>query len=921
MKIITDLIIQEKNSNSIFVFPSEAAAVARRREFLNVSGKYAVKNDRFLSWDRFKEKITLHDREDKPVNSILRRIFAADIIRRNSEEQLFSRLIPPEYRTRAGAFSDSIYLTLPDLEPLVRRMESGERVFEVGLSADFHKLYHLYIDFMRTNALFEPSWERPELIGIDGGCYIICPEIIDDFSEYEMMLKKAGCRLVGFSGQPAAGIRLFENSVVETDTVINEITELLNSGTVFQDIAVTAADENTAELFLSKAALRGLPVNYRSGKPLSGYPAGRLPELLRACRNSSYSLTSMKDLLMFRAFVWKEADTAAALVRFGIENRCLKNTSPRPQGDVWANRLKSIWINDAELPPQCSRKAMLEFYRKLRAGIEKITAAAGFEELSREFQVFVSTFLKTGAEDWDPECEKVFQRTREVLSSLREVENRMEGIVIPDALGLWIEILNEKIYVQQLTETGIALFPYRVSALVNPRYHFIIGCSNDASLAVSTDFSFLTDQQRRDIGASEHNMTDDFIAVYASSGDDVRFTCSTDTFGGTALPPGYFIERSAIERLRSAGQDEDFYSDPVQAENRWWVRACGAGIRLDEAGGLPRLSAQQLEGFSYASASFMEAKDFDAADKAFPAEVVSGKLIPAVSDKDNGFFRVSATSLNRWSVCRFNMLLSDILGISEDEYILRAEDPLTAGSVMHDVLYDFFLAVRESGEPFRFSGNGDRYKSMITESTERVFAEWEGSRNYFYGPAWESLKRRVLHDLQFFPAAEAEYFDGLKPGILEEWLEFNIEEKAVRVFGKVDRISTGAEGSVIVDYKKRWDKQSRAKFISEDEAGNLLPPEKGYQLPLYILLAERNGMSVDAASYYSIATGSHYPVSGGFGVLDDDDVESLCNLTLDEISCMAEVCRGGDFTAETRCDGCGFRAVCRKRFNVRWICR
>ena len=121
-----------------------------------------------------------------------------------------------------------------------------------------------------------------------------------------------------------------------------------------------------------------------------------------------------------------------------------------------------------------------------------------------------------------------------------------------------------------------------------------------------------------------------------------------------------------------------------------------------------------------------------------------------------------------------------------------------------------------------------------------------------------------------------------------------------------------------MDYKKSWKNQSRPKFISVDETGALLPPEKGYQLPFYILLARAAGLEVAGTSYYGIAEGRHFPVSGPGGVLSDEDVEALCSLTVQSIMDMAASVRGGDFRAERRCDGCGFRTVCRKRFNVRW---
>ena len=484
-------------------------------------------------------------------------------------------------------------------------------------------------------------------------------------------------------------LKQYENSVIETDEVLKRISSLLKSGESFSEIAVTVSDDETADLFISKAKLLDLKMNLRGGKPLSEYPAGRLPGLLRACKIGGYSLATVKKLLLDRAFVWKEAETASALVRFGIENRCIRNFSPAPSGDVWVQRLKSYRRNSSE--GSVSKQDLLGFYRKLRASVDAICSAKSFQQLSREFQIFISSFLETGTEEWDSECEQVFQRTREVLSSLRDTDEQLENITVSDPMGFWIDSLKGKIYVRQHAEAGIAVYPYRVSALINPGHHFIIGLSNEAASAVSRDLTFLSDQQRQEVGASENNMTDDFIKIYSGSGSNVYFSCSSDTPSGAALPPGYFIEQDRICRTGSSDFTDMYSADPVRAEALWWERACTAGPRIREAGALPELAKIQLEGFKYAYATLMTEKGFDASEAAFPVDFSTDNLIPELSDKKTGFFRITATSLNGWSVCPFSLLLGNVFGIPDEDYVLRAEDPWTAGSVMHDILHDFFF--------------------------------------------------------------------------------------------------------------------------------------------------------------------------------------------------------------------------------------
>ena len=646
-----------------------------------------------------------------------------------------------------------MYRVLPELKRLIDIINAGKSGFEPLLEADYRLLYAEYRLFMTTNGLFEPSWEFPDLQKLNRKYHIICPELIEDFDEYSQLLSCSGCSFLSLKAVASLPLRLFENSVIETDVVLNEISELLKNGVHYSDIAVTCVDNDTAGLLLAKAAMRNIPMNFRKGKPLSEYPAGRLPELLRACRMGGYSIGTMKNLLLYRAFIWKDSRTVSALIRFGIENRCLKNTSPGKDGDIWAQRL---WA--------AKETNLLDFYKRLRKRIEAVSKCRSFEQLAKEFQVFISTFLETDVDMWEEGCEQVFQRTREVLASLRETEARLKDLTVEDPLGLWIETLKEKIYVPQQKGPGVAVYPYRVSALINPAVHFITGLSHDSSTVVSAAFGFLTDQQRKEIGAEENNMTTDFISHYAFSGKDVRMSCSSETPGGVALPPGTFIESDNINRINYAPDEASgnpFFNDPVLAENLWWKAACASSDGVKCVEDFPELCRSQLEGFFYASETFMRSKGFDAADQIFPQADNIERILLSSSDEE-GSLRVSASALNRWTVCPFNQLLEGMLNVYEDEYILKAEDPMTAGNVLHEIMHVFFGRMKERGGSFDI-GRQDEYRSMIKDSAAEVFKRWEEKENYFFGPAWAALQRRAVQDLMHFPAAEAERYSGMVP--------------------------------------------------------------------------------------------------------------------------------------------------------------
>lgn len=916
MKDLSELLNVEKENGSVFVFPSETAAVHWRKKFLDITGKKAVRNDRFLSWDKFKEEITLHNRTEKPVNSVIRKLFAVDLVRRNcGDSPIFRKLIPQQYRENSAAFADLVCRVLPELEKLVKSLEASAGTEDTELQQDYRRIYEEYLGFMQANGLFEPSWEQPELSFPDKRYFIIYPELVEDFPEYKLLLEDAGCcffqKRQSFSGL----FRQFDNSVIEVDTVLSEISDLFDAGVSNSMIAVTAADDETADILRQKAVLCGIPLNYRSGRPLADYPAGRLPELIRNCRTSMYSIDAMKGLLLFKAFNWKDPGAASALVRFGIEHRCLKNTSAAPSGDEWAKRLS-----------RGRQYNLLDFYTNLKKRIEAIARCSTFADLSREIQVFVTSFLETDAALWDPESEQVFQRTREVLSALKTTEQTLEGVKADDPLSLWIQLLKEKIYVRQNAEAGVSVYPYRVSALINPEVHFVIGMSHDSTNIVSKPFSFLSDKLRKTMGVDDLVMTEDFIALYSESGRDVRFSGAAETRGGTALPPGLFIQKELVSRIQYRDEQGGLRKLPVVSEDLWWQALCRAGAgavdtasaggAASAAGAAPPIGKMQLGGLEYAAATFMRPKEFNAEKTAFPGSL-ERKLLERRTAEEDGRLKISATALNLWTECRFKFLISWILGIAEDEYILKPEDPLTAGNVLHEILFNFFKRLCDEKKSFTRADH-PRYSRMIHDSVEEVFSKWTEGGNIFFGPAWSAFKRRGLAQLLELPGAESALYDGYKPEMLESWLTHDFPGIGVKAVGMVDRISSGPDGAVIIDYKKSWKKKTKGRFIAFDSEGGLQPPAQGYQLPFYVILAREAGLKVTGTSYYGIAEARHFPVSGIGGVLSEEEVELLCDSTLAAVGKMAESVRSGDYMPARRCGGCSYRAVCRMRFNVNW---
>jgi len=85
-KILSVLIRELPNQSSRFVFPSEAASSLWAQKICGLAAIRSVALNRFLAWDRFKERIIRAEVQDRePVTAIIRKLFAQALVRKNAE--------------------------------------------------------------------------------------------------------------------------------------------------------------------------------------------------------------------------------------------------------------------------------------------------------------------------------------------------------------------------------------------------------------------------------------------------------------------------------------------------------------------------------------------------------------------------------------------------------------------------------------------------------------------------------------------------------------------------------------------------------------------------------------------------------------------------------------------------------------------
>lgn len=928
------------DGESVFVFPSEVAARYWRRRSLELTEVRAVREDRFLSWDRFKERCFSLTREERPINGIARALFAATHLAENASAKppLLRAIVHPDFAPNSMAFLRQVVRLLPQLGPFFQALASAERgtgqagLVEPLLRHDLELLIERYGAFLSANGLFEPAGETIDISGLDRPYYLFFPEVLEDYHFFEASLASPSITVVPIPPAPAADIVRFDSALQEIRALCVDLGELLDGGVPVEEIAVTVPDlKGWAPHLTAEAASRGLPLDFREGRPLADYPACRLFAAIASCESEGYSLDSVKALALDHAIPWRDRATLRELVRFGAENQCL-----RPFGD--GGRVRDPWRTHLE---RLGEHRLLAAYSRLRRELSAIVAAPSAAELSARILAFSSARLDANL--WPPESRRVFEYALESLSDFADTAASLVGVKAPSPFALWRSHLEERIYVQRSAVEGIAVLPYRVSAGIGVRHHFLVG-GNQASTRVDWPLlSFLREDERRRLGLVDRSFSEDFLALYAQSGGEVRISFSREDFSGPQLAPGWFVARQAVRDFKGGSSLPD--RDGFSRERASW-----------EGGrdGRGRLFRSQRRGMAHVAATAWIPRSSDFTRALVGDSALLARLLDRFDDGE-GRLRVSPTSLEGYAACPFAFLVGRLLDVPEPRAEESLEDPRLVGALLHEVLKELFARIRANGRAV-VAAQSEAQEGWIDEAIDEVWARWSLEEILPVPPIWRDLRSRARDQIGLLLAIERERFSGYEVGELEESLSAAVA--GALLSGKIDRVSYRDGRALVVDYKKH-----SAPSLREirGEAGS---PPSSFQLPFYVHLLESRGTPVDRAGYYDLQEGKYLPVledregeegrgaaasdggtdnpsraaaiEGGSPIsgreasdgsprarkepLSREEMAQLRLLLEGRVGAMVAGMRSGDFRApdsQLGCEPCPLRPICRRRYTVR----
>ncbi|MBN1412980.1 MAG: PD-(D/E)XK nuclease family protein [Spirochaetales bacterium] len=897
MKTIFSIIKDNLNhADHFFVFPSEIAAGFYRHKAFDFTDAKTVLSGQFISWDDFKQKTFQFSTKAKPANNINRIFFLNGLLAGNTETPVFKELIRREFASQSNIYAGHLKKMLP----VLNGMETGGVLSDSGpisrdKKADLRFLFNKYRDFLETHSLFEPNYLVPA-IDTDGLQFILFfPEVIDDYRQYSGLISgQKNIKIIPLHEQTMKQeikITSFENSLHEIRWLFHEIKNLLKKGVRSDEIGITIGGTEELDWILrNEAKLRGITLYEHKGRQLSSFAVIILFRHLKECHDSGFSFDSLKNLLLNASIPLKNREAADHLIAFGIRYKCIKNYHYGQQTDIWEVNFKKAEENDLGKGPV---DAIRHYYRNINKRISAIIKASDFEELKDAIDRFLNQFFIIEGMEW--ETYKILRFALKQLDELTLAHKKLGEPVITDCYALWLQYMDEKIYVPVRPLKGISVYPYRVSAGIFPDYHFIINASQDNTRHILNSFPFLNQQEQKALKIKEEDLTADFLKLYSESGKNVSITCSKRNLSGTLLPPGFFITHGIIDNFTSLENIGN--ADPFIQETELW-----SGRRNDA---LAEIYPAQFEGYTHACSTVFKKKIDDYTLAALDRQGILPLIKKRLSNKD-GVYEFNYSKLESYAKCPFGFLLEYALGIEEYAGEIEFFSPLEWGLLLHSLL-ERLCRLRESAE-----GTGAQ---ILEAGLKQALGKYRHNHPVPIKPVWTWIEAKAAALASVFMDKDDDEFDGYSLHSVEFSMSHMIREDRVKLRGRIDRIIYRDDKYTIIDYKRS----------GIPSAGDIFGEAPGsFQMPLYYYLAGKVLQeTVSQVAYYNIEEGRYRFIYDGDGkrrnAASRETMEKAAANVEKYCIDMADRLDAGEFFPKPPynridCRYCTYRGVCRLKY-------
>ena len=914
----------------LFVFPSQTAAGMWARKTCTSGIIRSAASGRFLAWDKFKEQAA-EKKTGEPVSDVIRKIFAEILIKKNAEAAKnhaendesglpdfpLKSIIPAEYAGEGRIFSAFIAGLLPSLASweklMYKHFPDARSSFNDPEDRDLSLIKNEYSQFLDRFGYYEPSWEEIKIDGREKKYVIFFPELIEDFAEYENLLKPPGfIKISGASVHINSGIlQLYPSVRTEIRSMVLEMQKLHEEEEIpYEEMAVSVPGLENMEAGLQKEFyLHHIPVTRRAGKPLGRTGTGKLFSLINECTASLFSFNSLKALVLNDNVPWKDPQKNRDLVRFGMEYNCVCSyfQNGKPQ-DIWEEAFGELHTAEAAV--------LRNYYGDLKDQIRAFTGSKNFADIRKNYFIFKKTFLDM--EKISEENDAVISRCIVELSSLEELEKKFnDPETIPARpFDFFVSHLNEKEYLGAGRIHGVNIFRWRVASAAPFRCHYVLNASQGAAAVLYSPMKFLRQDKRKTLGLEETDATGAFFSL-CHTGDDVNFTahteisCSSQTYSGWSVPHSFFAGGRIIE---GPPCPPDYYED----ERSFWKET-------ENNGNIGRIyPLQKLSFNNWLEPLKGDRKDFSFFASPVPADSHVHKMISERLPCQDGILAVTATlDLNEFYKCPLLWLYRRIFAINEFSLEAALLDDTALGILYHRIMESLFMKIKNLSGTFD-SINMEKYKKWAEEITKDEIKKEHAFKGPLavplVSPQAEGMSKKIGALLEL----EKKYFDNYSVGELELPVSYQTGDLVIR--GIIDRVSVSPDGiPVIIDYKT-------GEAPEQIDIGELEDrPLAEFQTPIYIKLLEekinenitQKKIRTEGACFYSINKKKIKVVVGertraGSKTLDREEYETILEAADKQIHEFSEKVKGLDMKpGEIRlsdCLKCRYKTICRSAY-------
>lgn len=862
-----ETIIKENldNQNSVFVFPTQTAAdlwIDR----ITLDEKYsAIATERFIAWDDFKEKSIKNKNQDKePIPFLMRQVFTASLIEKNSNEKFFGNLIMPEYAKDASGFTKWISKILPSLAIWKNKIQENKTELELDdEDKDYQKLYDSYKEFLDSHNLFDPAWETPPFTDDGREYFIIYPEILMDYAEYKLILEQSDkihliSTKINKNQNKPINVTFYENSRVELTEVALYIRKLHEIDKIdWTQIALNVPDLDTYAPYIERELqLYEIPYVMRTGKMLSANPAGNFFVQAQECVQSNFSFASLKNLLLNNSIPWIAQKKNEELIEFGKENNCLCSYKYKDTNyDVWEEAFKDKKDKHEETDRQ-----LINLHSKLKYRLSEMVNAKSFKEINEAYFRFREDFFDVP--NFNEDSNKIVSRCIVELGNLIDLEEKYPDCKISNPYNFFQARLGDVKYVSQNEARGVQVFAYGLSATAPFDCQIVLDSSQD-SLSVTNSYkqlTFLSEIKRKNLKIEDIDPTEDFILLYDNSFIKSKFFVAEKTFSGYAFPHGFFEVEKKIPEIQKGIIPELQYNIFTQEKNNLLEKTENDTIRYKTEN---TQSDKKYPNFIFRTMN-ESFENWNTKAIRNPIQSISKENLKAIIeekffDKKRQKYKISQSALKNFFKCPRYWLYKSVLQLNPLDNEALLIDKFTMGNVYHEILNVYCTSLKNNN--LALNANIDSldnvYDEFLKMSISAVLSSFDTS--HLAKQLLLTDENTIYEKMQKNIIEFSNWFSGYKIIATEKNynsipLDKEGNEKDYFFNGKIDCLlyNEAEEEFTLIDYKSSSSSIPKNMIYDSGKPNDLPDP----QMPMYKQLIENpetgQKYKVDNAGFFDL---------------------------------------------------------------------